>query len=190
MVKSIAQLVSAQCRCWFYYVGRIPEHADPEAVDRKLIAKYQIPLNKDQAYRQRKAGRATARYLRYQRTFVLLSTHGQSVFLQERQFKDLRREPMKLFGYSIAHRKGKASVRIEAQQFQILEEHFRSIATSIPCEALGREINELTFYRFKPVVKQLLALVRAVNEERAAWGLAPLDRDAVVLAKRPIPVFE
>ncbi len=65
---------------WFYVTGRIPARKDPRAVDAKLIERYEIGLSKWTKYRRSREGQAKVQYLRYQRFFVLLATHGTQRF--------------------------------------------------------------------------------------------------------------
>jgi hypothetical protein len=196
LVKIATQLISRRCRYWFVVKGVLPPDTDRERIDRQLLEKYEVPATKDQAYQLRKRAktdgqpRATVRYLRFEQHFLLMATEGRSVFHAERQFQDLRRVPLELFGYSLGFRNDRASVRIGDEQFRILKEHFRGIAVRYPCERLGEEINSLPFLRYAPVRDQLLQLVRVVNRTRAAWGLAPIPRDAVCLKKTALPVYE
>src|SRR5690348_1318300 len=71
---------------YFLYVpGEIPDGCDPRAVDKKLVEKYNIALSKWSKLRRRTKGEAKLQYLRYARTFLLLSTVGRSPFFLEEE---------------------------------------------------------------------------------------------------------
>lgn len=190
LVRIVAQLVASRSRLFFYEVGTIPQGVDPLAVDRHMLAKYEVPRDKHHARRLRQKGRATVRYLRLDDFWILLASHGNCVFLAERRFSDIRRKRLAMFGYSIAHRNGKASVRIHEVQQVELEDYFVGVAVAWPVEKLAREIDALPFQRFKPVRRQLGRIVRLVNRERAAWGLDGIPDGAVRLHHQSSPVFD
>ena len=45
-------------------------------------------------------------YLRYDRVFVILATHGKQHFFQDEPFHDIREDPITFHGYSIGCGKG------------------------------------------------------------------------------------
>src|SRR3954463_15579288 len=65
---------------YFYVTGFVPEGKDPEAIDRKLLDKYGIRLSKFSRYRRKALGQASIQYLRFERFFVLIATHGKHLF--------------------------------------------------------------------------------------------------------------
>ena len=65
---------------YFYVLGRVPKGTRCRQIDRKILAKYEIELSKDQRYRRKKQGQANIQYLRYQDTFLLLATEGEHPF--------------------------------------------------------------------------------------------------------------
>ena len=98
---------------WFYVSGIIPEKKDPQAVDKKLIAKYGLAVSKYAKYRRKAAGQANVQYLRFERLYVLIATHGQHRFFEEETFKDCREIPIKFASYAISYRNGQSHVGIE-----------------------------------------------------------------------------
>src|SRR5262245_16793792 len=68
---------------WFYVTGEIPEGKDPAKVDEKLLARYRIDLSKWARARRKRAGFANLQYIRFERFFVLLATHGVHPFFEE-----------------------------------------------------------------------------------------------------------
>lgn len=190
LVRIVSQLVAIRSKLWFYEHGVIPRGVDRLAVDLHMRAKYEIPRDKHHARRLRQKGRATVRYLRLDDFWIILASHGNCVFLAERRFSDIRRKRLILYGYSIAHRNGRASVRIHEEQYRMLVEYFRQNAIGWPVSRLAAEIDGLPFERFAPVRRQLIGLIRTVNRERAAWGLDGISYTDIRLAPRSIPVFE
>src|SRR5947209_4462088 len=68
---------------WFYVTGFVPEGKDPRRVDEKLLDKYGIARSRQSRARRKLAGFANLHYLRFERTFVLLATHGTHPFFEE-----------------------------------------------------------------------------------------------------------
>src|SRR5262245_13795670 len=67
---------------WFYVTGRIPEDKPVNAVDEKLLARYDIDVSKWARGRRRKLGLAGVHYLRHERFFVLLASRGAHEFFR------------------------------------------------------------------------------------------------------------
>ena len=72
---------------WFYVTGRIPARKDANAVDRKLIAKYEIDITERQRAYRKQRGLANMQYIRFDRWFLLLITDGHHPFKQEEKTK-------------------------------------------------------------------------------------------------------
>ncbi len=126
---------------WFYVHGWIPLNKDPEAVDSKLIEKYGIDVSKWERARRKKAGRANLHYLRHGRHFVLIATHGLHPFFDEEaaNIRDIRRVPFKLGGYSVSHRNGHASVRIDQEAYKRLKVYLTDLASRRSVEHMIEE---------------------------------------------------
>ena len=91
---------------YFYATGRIPDKKAPQYVDEKLLGRYQVAMPRWQRARRKQAGMASVHYLRYDRFFVLLATHGQHRFFEEHdsgQIQDCRRVGIKFGGYCVRH---------------------------------------------------------------------------------------
>lgn len=189
LVRIVAQLIARRSQLWFYETGNIPAGVDRRAVDSHMLAKYEVPRDKHHARRLKKKGRANVRYLRLDDFWIILASHGNSVFHAERRFADIRRKRLVMFGYSISHRNGKASVRIHEVQLKTLVEYFESKAVEWPVERLIAEIDGLEFQRFVPVRRQILKIIRRVNRERESWGLDGIPGDAVRLYHRAVRVY-
>ena len=179
---------------WFYAAARVPPGKDVSAVDRKLIAGYGLDVSKWVQSRRKAKGLAKIAYLRHERFFVLLATQGEHVFFDREAVKDMRREPLVFAGYCIGAGKGSdgryhASVRIDAGQFNDVRAHLLDLACRRSKENLVRVFNELRFEPYARVRRQLLRLLREVNEKRRTAGFEPLPSSCLTLRRYPIKVF-
>jgi hypothetical protein len=182
---------------WFYVAGRVPDRKDPAVVDQKIIRQYGIDVSKWTRARQKKAGQASVQYLRYDRCFVILATHGaHPIFAsEEKRLRDVRRTPMHFLGYAVGCRKGRdgrqwhPSVRIDREVCRQLKAHFSTIAVHRSVEDLCREFRAVDFEPYAPVRDQLYGLLRAVNHRRHAAGLEPVPAKALRLRRFPVKPF-
>ena len=177
---------------WFYVPGQIPKGKDPAAIDRKLIKRYAIDVSRSERSRRKRAGRANVQYIRFQRTFVLMATHGVGRFFEEEAnvLLDVRRTPFKAFGYSVGYRGGHASVRIEREEYKRLKALFLDLACRRSVESLAEELRRITFEPYAPIRAQLIGLLRIVNRARKASGYEPVPFDALRLRRRIYRPFE
>jgi hypothetical protein len=177
---------------WFYVTGEIPEGKDPEKVDEKLIARYQIDLSKWARARRKRAGMANLQYIRFGRFFVLLATHGVHPFFEEEasSIRDARKTPIRFGGYSISYRNGHPHVRIEQEEYKRLKAYFLDLALHRAGERLERELGKLPFEPYAPVRRQLLAVLRAVNRERKSAGYEPVSKNCFRFVRRVCRPFE
>jgi hypothetical protein len=161
---------------YFYVTGSVPEGKAPQAIDEKLIGRYGIDISKWARARRKKAGLANIKYLRFDRFFVLLATHGQHPFFEAEatSIRDARRTPIRFAGYSVSVRAGHPHVRIEQEEYMQVKAYFESIALRRSVDALERELSQVRFEPYAPVRRQLLCLVRTVNRARRTAGLAPV----------------
>ena len=85
---------------WFYVSGVVPLNKDPRTVDLKLLEKYGIGISRQSRARRKVAGMANVHYIRYQRRFLLLATHGHHPFYDDeaQNIRDVRRVPIKFAG--------------------------------------------------------------------------------------------
>jgi hypothetical protein len=182
---------------WFYVTGRIPLHKAPAEIDRKLIERYGIELSVWARARRKRSGHASVQYLRHERFFVLLATHGRHpLFEAEATVRDIRREPVKYGGYAISHRRstvtgrGHASVRIEREEYLRLRSYFVELARHRSTNSLVELLSSLPYEPYAPVRRQLLTIVRAVNRERAASGFEPIPWSCLRLRRTHVRVFD
>lgn len=177
---------------WFYVVGEVPEGKDPQRVDEKLIARYQIDLSKWAKARRKQFGHANLQYLRFGRLFLLLATHGQHEFFDEEaaSIRDARKTPIRFQGYSISYRGGHPHVRIEQSTYKQLKAYFSDLALHRSVERLECELTRLPFEPYAPVRRQLLALLRAVNNERKQAGFEQIPATCFRFLRRVCRPFE
>ena len=173
---------------YFFVSGRVPAGKDPQAVDDKLLRKYCIQVSKWARARRKKAGQANVHYLRFDRFFVLVSTHGEHPFFEEEPFRDARETPIRFGGYSVSFRGGHAHVRIEKDTYLELKAFFEDIALR-GASQVGRALASLPFEAYAPIRRQLLSLLGSVNRKRRAAGLDPLPWSVLRLKRRNVKVF-
>lgn len=176
---------------WFYVTGRVPERKNPEDVDAKLIAKYGIDVSKWERLRRKRAGRANLQYLRHERFFVLLATHGEHRFFVEEagELRDLRRSPLRYGGYSVSYRGGHPHVRIDQRQYNLLKAFLLEESARASDESLDAAFRSMPFEPYAPVRRQLLNLWRAVNKTRRAAGLAGVPVGSLRLRRNIVKPF-
>jgi len=189
---------------WWYVSGRIPKGKDPEAVDRKLIEKYEIALTERQRAYRKKRGLANMQYIRYGHWFLLLATAGHHRFKQDErdQIRDCRRHPIRFEGYSISYRrsgvtpasgaspKWHACVRIDRPTYRQLKAFFLDRACHRSVENLASDFARVPYARYAPVRRQLLTLHRAVNDARQRAGFEPLAQSALRLRRQVVRPFQ
>jgi hypothetical protein len=177
---------------FFYVTGRIPARKAVDVIDRKLLERYGIGLSKWARARRKQAGWASVQYLRYERLFVLLATHGKHRFFEEEAqvIRDIRRVPLKVDGYSVSYRGGHAHVRIEQEEYKRQKAYFLDIAVHRTAEHLGQELHALRFEPYAPIRGQLFCILRAVNRRRHAAGYAEVPHSCLRLKRRIYRPFD
>lgn len=180
---------------WFYTAGTIPTGKDPRAVDEKLIRGYGLELSKWQRARRKANGHAKMSYLRHERFFILIATEGEHVFYnREGKVRDIRREPVIFSGYSVGCSKGSdgryhASVKIATETFNEARAHLLGLALHRSAENLGSELGAIRFAPYARVRRQLLRLLREVNEVRRKAGFSAVNSSALRLRRYSVKVF-
>lgn len=177
---------------FFYVVGRVPDGKDAGAVDRKLVGRYGVHISKWAKARRKQAGGANLQYLRHGKLFVLLATHGQHPFFAEEgdRVRDVRRVPLKAFGYAVSFKRGHVHVRIEREEFKRLKAYFLSLATHRTADAIAAELVRLPFESYAPVRRQILEVLRLINRARRAAGFASVPVECLRLRRRIVKPFE
>jgi hypothetical protein len=215
VATSVAGFVQQLVSCylphgyWFYVSGFIPPGKNPESIDQKLMGKYGIGVSRTSRARRKAVGIANVHYIRYQRRFLLLATHGFHPFYDDegRNIRDARRVPIKFEGYSISVAKGgflrkakdggaavrdqkwRVRVQIEAELFKGLRAYFEDIAPYRTNRALATELAGLPFEPYAPVRQQLLNLIRYINRRRETVNLAPVPFSALRYRRRIVRPF-
>lgn len=176
---------------FFYVMGHIPEGKDPRATDKRIIDKYGIAVSKFTRYRRKENGRANLQYLRHERTFVILATHGEHPLFEAEaaNLRDARRVPIKYRGYAVSFRGGHASVRIERETFKGLKAYFEGIAAKRTVENLFGEFASLPYEPYGPIRVQLFRLLRLVNKRRVLASLPSLPQSTVRARRRIVTPF-
>lgn len=215
-VTSVAGFVQQLASCylphgyWFYVSGVVPVGKDPRAVDEKLLAKYGIGMSRTSRARRKAVGIANVHYIRYQRRFLLLATHGHHPFFDEeaKNVRDIRRVPIRFAGYSISAARGgykpkrstngalvrddkwRSRVRIDQEWYRGLKAYLVDIAARRSVPELAAELHHLPFEPYAPVRQQLLNLVRYINRSRAAAHLEPISFNVLRYRRRIVRPFE
>ena len=209
--EGVVQLIAASYLrhgYYWYVTGSIPPTKDAATVDRKLVAKYGLDISQWACSNRRKRGLANAQYLRYGRWFILMLTEGHHALRlptaqggEREQLKDCRRHPIQFEGYSISHRrsgvasvsdephKWRAHVRIDARTYTELKAHFESIAVHRSCDNLAQEFAAIPYARYAPIRRQLLNLLRLVNQRRKQHNFEPLPYQVLNLRRSPVKVY-
>lgn len=177
---------------FFYVPGRVPEGKDPATVDGKLVRGYSVGISKWARARRKVGGAASMQYLRHDRFFVLLATHGEHVFFEREkgQVRDCRRCPIKYAGYSVSYRGGHAHVRIEQSEYNRLKAYLLDVGVHRRVDLVAEVLRRLPFEPYAPVRRQLLNIVRAMNRLRRLRGFEPVPFDALRLKRRVVRPFE
>jgi hypothetical protein len=195
-VQQLAVNYVARGYC-FYVTGTIPEGKDPAKTDRKIIEQYGIDISKWARARRRKEGKANIQYLRYDRFYVIIATHGAHPFFsaEGKQIRDIRKRPLRFMGYAIGIGRSRqdgslhVSVRIQRETFRELLGRFKRQAVHQTVDELCLELRVIPFEPFAPVRDQCAILLRAVNRLRKTAGLEPVPWNAVRLYRKPVLVF-
>ena len=185
----------------YYIVGRIPDGKDPQQVDAKLRAKYDLGLSRWQRARRKRAGNASVRYLRHGRLFVMLATEGKHRWFEEErsQIRDARRVPLKVAGYSISlcgkgTGKGRSAYRVRValrrSTYNDLKAYFLELAKHRSVDNLRQELWSLPFEPYSGVRRQIVGIVRAVNRERKRAGFERIPYSAIRFNRRIVKPFE
>ena len=198
----VAQVVRYVASGYYFYVRcLIPEHKDPQVVDAKLLARYQVCQPRWRRERRRLKQNAGVHYLRHNRLFVLMLTKGRhEAFYADHGQKviDIRRIALKAFGYSIRYafsresKRWKVSVRLDEPTYRTLRAHMLTMAAweSHRCPyRMEREFSRLPYQPYSPVYRQLVSIAKAVNRPRKRRGFAPIDYGCIPNKKRLTKVF-
>lgn len=189
----IQQLATSYLRhgYYFYVLGLVPAEKDPARIDEKLVDRYDVAISKWDRARRKRAGLANVQYLRFQRHFVLLATHGEHRFFAEEKarLRDVRHVALRVGGYALSIRQGHVRVAIELEEYRRLKAYFLEVATHRRAEVLASELGALPFEPYAPVRRQLLCILRAVNRARAEAGFEPVTKWCFRFKRRIVRPF-
>jgi hypothetical protein len=176
---------------FFYVLGEIPEKKEPSVIDERLVEKYGIEIGKTARARRKASGFANIQYLRFERSFVLVSTHGKHPFFDQEGslIRDARELPIKFGGYSISYRGGHPHVRIEQRQYLELKAYFGEIAVHRKAARIEGMFKRLPFEPYAPVRSQLFGILRAVNRRRKLAGYELVPSSCIRVRRRVISPF-
>ncbi len=188
---------------WFYVTGRIPPGKHATAVDEKIVARYGIDVSESTRARRKKAGLANLQYIRHERFFAILATKGEHGFFEDEGglIRDIRRVPIKYAGYSISYRAGgrtrdgqpdrkwHSHVEIDRQQFLDLKAWLGEHAARATTAELAKAIYFLPVESYAPIRRQLLGLLRQLNQIRQSAGKATLPMEVLPLRRRVVQPF-
>ena len=189
----VQQLATSYLRhgYYFYVQGLVPEGKDPARVDEKLVDRYGVAISKWERARRKRGGIASVQYLRFERQFVLLATHGEHRFFSEERarLRDVRHVALRIGGYAVSVRHGHVRVSIELEEYRRLKAYFLEVATHHRSDVLASELGALPFEPYAPVRRQLLCILRAVNRARAEAGFEPVTKWCFRFKRRIVRPF-
>ncbi len=189
---------------WFYVTGCAKADVDLEALDQKLIEKYGIALGERERTARKRRGLANMQYIRFGNWFLLLATEGHHPFKQaERKvIQDCRRIPIKFEGYSVSYRQSgvtpegggprtwHSSVRLDDATYKQLKGFFLDRACHRSVENLSKDFARVPYARYAKIRRQLLDILRDVNEARARMGYEAVPHQALRLRRKIVKPFE
>ncbi len=185
---------------WFYVSGTVPESKDPERVAAKLMARYGICASKYVRARRKRRGFYNVHFIMHERRWWLLATNGVHHaeperkpdlldFFRTERPKDVRRTPLKAFGYSLTAGKG-VQVRIEREQYALIRDWLLEHAIRRKSLWLEFQIYRLPFEPYGPVRAQLGKLVNRINERRRKCGFERVRKKCIRFKIRRVKPFE
>jgi hypothetical protein len=213
----VQQLATCYLRHGYYFFvqGKVPDGRDPTEIDNRLLKKYDARLNTAKRYYRKKQGIACVHYLRFERDWILLATHGKGRFWDEHfsleatrnQIKDVREVPIHFCGYSIRMRRGeflrkppgqkqpkvdgklRVRVLICRTRFRLLKAELLELSTKRDVKYLELRLWRIGFEPYAPVRRQLLDLLRMINARRKAARLPLVPYTCVRFKRRIVKVF-
>ncbi|HZZ26692.1 MAG TPA: hypothetical protein VFE46_01690 [Pirellulales bacterium] len=195
---------------YFYVQGYVPEGKDPREIDKKLMTKYGVEISRSQRARRKLSGLANVHYLRFERRWILLATHGDHLFKVEeaKNIRDVREHPIQAVGYSqwvkrgnflkrgsgddVATPDGKYRVRvlISREAYRDLRAYFLAERWNWSVERLSAELRLIPYEPYAPVRKQLLKLLFLINQKRRTAGYNRVPADVFRYRRDIVKVFE
>lgn len=194
---------------WFYVTGSVPPGKCFDAIDAKLVDKYGIGLSRQQRARRKQLGAANLHYVRYRDFFVILATHGKHPFFaaEQESVRDIRKHPLQFQGYSLTVRRGgflkkeageemaspdgryRVRVSIGRNAYRDLYADLVDKAAHRSAETLRWELWNQPFEPYAPIRKQMLRVLRKVNQVRGAMGFEKLPTDVIRYKRKIVKPF-
>lgn len=177
---------------WHYTTGQIGRGKNPEAVDRKLIERYDITAKKWKRARRKQMGFANLQYIRFERFFVILATDGEHIFKRRErgQIRDARRNAIHFGGYQVAFRNGHVQVRIADEAYQLIKAYYVDLAVRRKREFMIEEFYKFPFEPYAPIRRQAFNILRQVNRVRKRAGYEQLPTSCIWLKRKIVKPFE
>jgi len=193
---------------YFVFYNQLKATKDPALLDEKMIRLWQL----DQPYwkrEKRRRGHAPSIwYLRYNRHYLLMSTHGRAndgeahpFFTEyESQLFDIRKYALYFCGYSIRYPRSKvtgkhrAFVRLDKPTFEQMRDMLceRAIRERYrPQEAIEAEFEKLPFQPYREVRNQMRRVLTEVNKRRTRYhGFDTARLSCISSRMRPVRLYE
>ena len=186
---------------YFYLTGTIPARKEPAKIDAKLIRLYGVDRPRWARARRRLGKLAGMHYLRHDRFFILIATHGKSPFFSDHQsrFRDIRRNALKVGGYSIRYtwstvdRRWRVFVRLDREAYANLRANMLQQALQPQFAARDKFealFTDLQWQPYGPVREQLGSIVKASNRRRRYAGLPQARFACLPRMRRVTTVYE
>ena len=186
---------------YFYFLCTLKDGKDPSKLDEKLIRLWNLdkPAWKREA---RRRGRSpNIHYLRFRRTYLLISTHGTSQdgkphpFFTEYQPQDITRKGLSVFAYQVRYPYSKTAgkrrlfVRLNKDTYEGLRSEMLNKAVwprYEQRETMEAEFRRLPFQLYKPVQMQIRIIAKEVNRVRRYAGFEPVRLTRLPNRMRPL----
>ena len=193
---------------YFVFYNQLKPSKDPSKLDDKMIRIWQL----DQPYwkrEKRRRGHAPSIwYLRYNRHYLLMSTHGRAAdgeahpFFEEyaSQLFDIRKYALYFCGYSIRYPRSKttgkhqAFVRLDKATYELLRDTLceRAIRERYRSQdVMEAEFERLPYQPYREVRNQLCRVLKQVNKRRSRYhGFKPVRLQCIPSRMRPVRLYD
>lgn len=191
---------------YFYFAATLRADKDPQNLDRKLIARWDLDKPAWKREARRRGAAPNIHYLRYKRFYVLLATHGKGsggvphVFFVEyqRTLRDIRKNALRFCGYSIRYPVSKQTGN-RRLFVRLGKGTYGSVRSKLMTAAIGQQyrdpdafeglVRSLPFQWYKPVRDQLRVILNDVNRARRRAGFEPVRLACIPSLMRVTDVF-
>jgi hypothetical protein len=177
---------------WFYVMSTIPNHKDAQIVDANLLYRFNVPSTAWSRTQDKLNNVARIHYLRYERTIILIATHGEHTFYKHHhkdQIKDVRIKAIQFGDYAIKFRNGHASVKINLLGYQRLKAEYLGMALRNSAEWWDWRFRNFPYPSYAPVRRQAFNIWRQVNRARKVAGKPLIDKDCIRIKRLIVKPF-